>query len=190
MNAGGGLEFAASRSTSRRRSSTAGPRRRRTRRRSSPTRAALSRRRHRSTSTASMPDRLGGAARQRHRRHRLVSQARPQPAAHRHVPGRRPDRRRGAHPVHRLGRRALDLSWFSRTRALTTTRAKKTGGAGQPPEASLTFCLPAEIHGIIARSSAPVFSIGCCAARLAQRVELGATRVGLGHPLLGELARA
>ena len=40
-----------------------------------------------------------GAAGQRHRRHRLVPQARPQPAAHRHVPGDRPVRRRGAHPT-------------------------------------------------------------------------------------------
>ena len=32
-----------------------------------------------------------GAAGQRHRRHRQLPQARPQPAAHRHVPGHRPD---------------------------------------------------------------------------------------------------
>ena len=36
------------------------------------------------------------AAGQRHRRHRQLPQARPQPAAHRHVPGHRPGRRRGA----------------------------------------------------------------------------------------------
>jgi len=31
----------------------------------------------------------------------------------------------------------------------------------QPPETSETFFLPAEIHGIIERSSEPTFSIGC-----------------------------
>src|SRR5262249_46463619 len=36
---------------------------------------------------------------------RAVPQARPQPAADRHVPGRRPRRRRGAHRLHRLGAR-------------------------------------------------------------------------------------
>ena len=45
------------------------------------------------------------AARQRDRRRRAVSQARPQPAAHRHVPRRRDRRRAGAHRLHRLGRR-------------------------------------------------------------------------------------
>ena len=43
----------------------------------------------------------GGAARQRDRRHRELPQARPQPAAHRAVPGDRPRRRRGAHALHR-----------------------------------------------------------------------------------------
>ncbi len=42
---------------------------------------------------------------QRHRRHRAVPQARPQPAAGRHVPGRRARRRQRADRVHRLGRR-------------------------------------------------------------------------------------
>ena len=46
----------------------------------------------------------GGAARQRHRRHRAVPQARPQPAAHRDVPRDRARRRRHAHPRHRLRR--------------------------------------------------------------------------------------
>ena len=46
------------------------------------------------------------AAGQRHRRHRQLPQARPQPAAHRHVPGDRPGRRRGADGVHRPPRRA------------------------------------------------------------------------------------
>ena len=46
-----------------------------------------------------------GAARQRHRRHRAVPQARPQPAAHRDVPRHRARRRRHAHPLHRLRRR-------------------------------------------------------------------------------------
>ena len=76
--------------TSRRRSSTAGPRSRRTRRRSSPIPRSGRRSSARSTSTGvDAADGLGGAARQRHRRHRLVPQARPQPAAHRHVPGGR-----------------------------------------------------------------------------------------------------
>ncbi len=39
---------------------------------------------------------------QRHRRHRALPQARPQPAAGRDVPGRRPVRRRGADRLHRL----------------------------------------------------------------------------------------
>ena len=43
-----------------------------------------------------------GAARQRHRRHRALPQARPQPAARRDVPGGRPRRRRGADRLHRL----------------------------------------------------------------------------------------
>ncbi len=46
-----------------------------------------------------------GAARQRDRRHRAVPQARPQPVADRDVPGGRARRRRGAHQLHRLGRR-------------------------------------------------------------------------------------
>ena len=46
------------------------------------------------------------AARQRHRRRRALPQARPQPAARRDVPGHRARRRRGAHRLHRLGRRA------------------------------------------------------------------------------------
>ncbi len=50
------------------------------------------------------------AARQRHRRHRALPQAGPQPTAHRHVPGGRPGRRRGAHRVRRLGGRAARLS--------------------------------------------------------------------------------
>ena len=48
-------------------------------------------------------------ARQRHRRHRALPQARPQPAADRDVPGDRPRRRRGAHRLHRLGGRACRL---------------------------------------------------------------------------------
>ena len=49
---------------------------------------------------------VGGAAGQRDRGHRLLPQARPQPAADRHVPGRGPGRRAGAHRLHRLRRRA------------------------------------------------------------------------------------
>ena len=44
----------------------------------------------------------GGAARERHRRRRAVPQARPQPAAHRVVPGDRTRRRRDAHRGDRL----------------------------------------------------------------------------------------
>ena len=75
-----------------RRSSTAGPRRRRTRRRSSPIPAQrVSVVGTIDLDAASTPPTVSrSAARQRHRRHRLVPQARPQPAAHRHVPGDRP----------------------------------------------------------------------------------------------------
>ncbi len=53
------------------------------------------------------------AAGERHPRHRLVPQARPQPAAYRHVPGDRSGRRRGADALHRPRRRAtrLTLGW-------------------------------------------------------------------------------
>jgi phosphoserine aminotransferase len=47
-----------------------------------------------------------GAAQQRDRGHRAVPQARPQPAAHRDVPGGRAVGRRGAHRVHRPRRGA------------------------------------------------------------------------------------
>ena len=47
-----------------------------------------------------------GPAGQRDRRHRALPQARPQPAADRDVPRDRPGRRRGAHRVDRLRRRA------------------------------------------------------------------------------------
>ncbi len=55
-------------------------------------------------------DRVGRPAPQRHRRHRLVPQARPQPAAHRDVHRHRPRRRRRPHHVHRLRRRTPDLT--------------------------------------------------------------------------------
>ena len=78
--------------TSRPRSSTDGRRRRRTRRRSSLIRRCARRSSARSTSTASIAPTVSKVLRaQRHRRHRLLPQARPQPAAHRHVPGDRPD---------------------------------------------------------------------------------------------------
>ena len=47
----------------------------------------------------------GDPARQRDRRRRALPQARPQPAADRDVPRGRARRRRGAHRLHRLGRR-------------------------------------------------------------------------------------
>ena len=56
------------------------------------------------------------AARQRRRGHRAVPQAGPQPAADRHVPGRRAGRRVGADVLHRLGRRAARLSTVRRRR--------------------------------------------------------------------------
>ena len=76
---------------------------RRTRRRSSPTRRTA--RTSSSPSTSTTRRRRRGRedpARQRHRRHRALPQARPQPAARRDVPGHRPGRRRGAHRLHRL----------------------------------------------------------------------------------------
>ena len=56
----------------------------------------------------------GDAARQRNRRHRALPQARAQPAADRDVPGDRPGRRRGAHRLHRLGRRERGLTFRRR----------------------------------------------------------------------------
>ena len=55
-----------------------------------------------------------GAARQRDRGHRLLPQARPQPAADRHLPGGRPGRRRGAYHVHRLRGGAAGLAAWPR----------------------------------------------------------------------------
>ena len=52
-----------------------------------------------------------GLARQRHRRHRALPQARPQPAAHRDVPGGRAGRRRGADGVHRPRRGRAADAW-------------------------------------------------------------------------------
>ena len=46
-----------------------------------------------------------------------------------------------------------------------TTRAQLC----QPPEASATLVLPAEIQGIIERSSAPTFSMGCSRPRRGAR---------------------
>ena len=75
--------------------------------------------------------RLGrrGAARERHRRHRALPQARPEPAPHRDVPRRRPRRRRGPHPLHRLGRRAPWLSDAVRRRS-------SAAGENEPATAS------------------------------------------------------
>ncbi len=93
-----GCAWAAARTADSRGSgSTAGPRSRRSRRRSSTDPAQRSQ----VVGTidfddASTPRDREGAARQRHRRHRAVPQARPQPAADRDVPGDRPGRRRGA----------------------------------------------------------------------------------------------
>ena len=87
----------------RRRRSTAGPTPTSWRRRSWPTRTMRSP----VVATIDLDERfdavrrVAGAAGQRHRRHRVVPQARPQPAPHRPVPGHRPRRRRPAHQVHR-----------------------------------------------------------------------------------------
>ena len=88
------------------------------RRRSSPTRPSARPSSARSTSTTRIDADQGQrrAAGQRHRRHRQLPQARPQPAAHRHVPGHRPGRRRGAHGVHRPPRRAPRRSRCGRDR--------------------------------------------------------------------------
>ena len=52
------------------------------------------------------PHHLGHPPEQRHRRHRELPQARPQPAPHRAVPVDRPRRRRRPHPLHRPRRRS------------------------------------------------------------------------------------
>ena len=78
-----------------------------------------------------------------------------------------------------------------RRRPLTrTTLGPRDAQPWAPPEVSATLFRPAEIHGIIARSSAPTFSIGCFVPGLLERVEVGATRLGLGDPLVGELPEA
>ena len=73
--------------------------------------------------------RLRRAARQRHRRHRQLPQARPQPAAHRHVPGDRAGRRRRAHRVHRPRRRQRRsrrlTAWTSTTCSRSTPRVSR-----------------------------------------------------------------
>ena len=76
-------------------------------RRSSPTRRSAATSSPPSTSTPRRrrQRRLRRAARQRHRRHRVLPQARPQPAARRPVPRHRARRRRRPHPLHRPRRR-------------------------------------------------------------------------------------
>ena len=87
---------------------------------------AVGRRRH----DRPRPDRIDAdtclrrAARQRHRRHRQLPQARPQPAAHRHVPGDRAGRRRRPHRVHRPCRRAL---WPIVSSSVTPARSDPDG---------------------------------------------------------------
>ena len=99
---------------SRRASSTTGPRRRRTRRRSSPNPA------HRSQvvvtidfdETVDAAAVAEDAARQRHRRHRAVPQARPQPAARRDVRRDRAGRRAqlSSRSIELRGRRSLEAA--------------------------------------------------------------------------------
>ena len=75
------------------------------------------------------PDRQG-AARQRHRGHRALPQAGPQPAADRDVPRDRPERRREADRRDRLRRRpALSLT----ARATTSTSPARVRPAARPP---------------------------------------------------------
>ena len=77
--------------------------------------AAQPRRRHHRPRRASVDatHRVGGPAHQRHRRHRELPQARPQPAPHRPVPRHRPRRRRRPHPLHRPRRRGAGGMRFS-----------------------------------------------------------------------------
>ena len=74
------------------------------------------------------------AAGQRHRRHRQLPQARPQPAAHRHVPGDRAGRRRGADGVHRPPRRPNTVRSLARRdrRRGPDARRRRAGAADQP----------------------------------------------------------
>ena len=117
--------------------STAGPRSPRTRRRSCPTRPALPRRRHDRLRRVGGRRRAGqDAARQRRRRHRALPQARPQPAAGRHVPCRRPGRRQRADRLHRLRRRAA-LTRGRRPRAKApTSRYLALRGLSRPEQAA------------------------------------------------------
>ena len=72
-------------------------------------------------------DRRRRAAGQRHRRHRALPQARPQPAAHRDVPGHRARRRRLALRVHQpRGRRPREL----RSARSRIEQAPTRGGTG------------------------------------------------------------
>ncbi len=74
------------------------------------------------------------AAGQRHRRHRAVPQAGPQPAAGRHVPGRRPRRRERADRLHRLrGRAPLRAGpvWSASSQAATGSVPRRVPGAEQ-----------------------------------------------------------
>ena len=85
-------------------------------------------------------------------------------------PFRTPARHPGAAPA--CGARRLRLR-SSRLRPLHAADP-----LSQPPLASSTDCLPAEIHGIIARSSAPTCSIWCSRALLEQAGEVRPGRCG------------
>ena len=67
------------------------------------------------------------AAGQRRRRHRALPQARPQPAAGRHVPRRRPRRRQRADRLHRLrGRAPVGDSFRAQVRELSPSSAVRS----------------------------------------------------------------
>ena len=137
--------------------STAGPTRTRTRRRSSPTpRSAAT-----STATIDFDDTRrrrgarGRAARQRHRRRRAVPQARPQPAAHRDVPGDRARRRRAPHPRDRLprGAHAARLGLVSPMTVDAARRARRGREARRARRASWSRRCSAELAHAAAASS-------------------------------------
>ena len=80
------------------------------------------------------------------------------------------------------------LSDETEPRGRRLTAAASEGARRQPPEASATLVLPAEIHGIIARSSAPTCSIGWSLPSSLEALEVRPPGLALGDPLVGELA--
>ena len=108
----------------------------------------------------------------------------------RHHGGGRPlvalRRRHGAGPGVRPN---LDRGREHQPASQDTHRGLGRGGqTSAPPLTSATLCLPAEIHGIMPRSSSPTFSIGCSAPCVAAARGRLAAAAALGDPLLGERA--